>query len=69
MRTRLSALLLALLSSSSLLACSAAPEAASAEADINTEGSNALNLAAGSMVLYEAQVRSANACHPDVGSP
>ncbi|HZO14472.1 MAG TPA: alpha-amylase family glycosyl hydrolase [Polyangiaceae bacterium] len=36
--------------------------------DINTVGANPVNLAAGSMVLYEVQVRSANACRPDVGS-
>ncbi len=29
---------------------------------------NDLNFAAGTMVLYEVQVRSANACHPDLGS-
>ena len=29
---------------------------------------NALNLRAGTMVLYEVQARSANACHPDVGA-
>ncbi len=28
---------------------------------------NDLNLAAGTLVLYEVQARSANACHPDVG--
>src|SRR5688572_13610711 len=69
MRTRFSALFLSLLSSSCLLfGCGAAPDAASSEDDINTVGSNPLNLAAGTMVLYEAQIRSANACHPDVGS-
>ena len=39
------------------------------ESAINTVGSNALNHAAGSIVLYEAQVRAANACEPEVGSP
>ncbi len=68
MRTRFAALFLSLLSSSSLFACSSPDDTASDEADINTVGSNPINLAAGSMVLYEAQVRTANACHPDVGS-
>src|SRR5581483_10838458 len=30
---------------------------------------NELNAAAGDLVLYELQARSANACHPDDGSP
>jgi glycosidase len=68
MRTHIIALFLGL-SSSSLFACSAAPDdPASSEADIGTQGSNPINLAAGTMVLYEAQIRTANACHPDVGS-
>src|SRR5688572_5260145 len=69
MRTRIAALFLSLLSSSSLFACSTPNDASTDEADINTVGSNPLNLAAGSMILYEAQVRTANACHPDIGSP
>ena len=35
---------------------------------IGTVGHIELNHTAGSLVLYEVQVRSANACHPDVGS-
>lgn len=56
-----SALPLALL----LVACSVPGEETS---DLNTNSYNDLNLAAGSMILYEIQVRSANACDPDVGS-
>ncbi|MFT3772943.1 MAG: alpha-amylase family glycosyl hydrolase [Minicystis sp.] len=40
----------------------------SAEQEIGTTTYNDLNLAAGTMILYEAQVRSANACDPTVGS-
>lgn len=36
---------------------------------VNTPDYNELNLAAGSQILYEVQVRTANACHPDVGTP
>lgn len=36
---------------------------------IETASFNELNLVAGGLVLYELQVRTANACHPDVGSP
>jgi hypothetical protein len=39
-----------------------------AEEEIGTSSYNELNLAAGSMILYELQVRSANACDPTVGS-
>ena len=65
--------ILLLLLPSVLLGCSAAsspPEddTATGESAINTVGSNPLNVAAGSLILYEAQVRTANACHPDVGS-
>ncbi len=35
---------------------------------LDTAGYNELNRTAGAMVLYEAQVRVANACHPNVGS-
>ncbi len=53
-------------------ACSSAPSASeatgtSAEA-VNATTYNGLNLAAGSTVLYEVQVRTANACDPGVGS-
>ncbi len=47
----------------------AADTQGSAGSAIDTAGFNALNLAAGSMVLYELQVRSANACRADTGSP
>lgn len=59
-----------LLLSLTTLGCVASPgEPVGSQADeINTVGYNALNLAAGSQVLYEIQVRTANACHPDVGS-
>ncbi len=43
-----------------------APRAASAA--LHTHGYNDLNQAAGEATLYEVQVRTANACHPDVGS-
>ena len=33
-----------------------------------TDDFNELNLAAGTTVMYEVQVRAANACHPDVGA-
>jgi hypothetical protein len=36
--------------------------------DVNASSYNDLNLAAGTMVLYELQVRTANACDPEVGS-
>ncbi|MBI5531864.1 MAG: hypothetical protein HY898_04060 [Deltaproteobacteria bacterium] len=62
-------------------ACSLSPEPAASDPAIdpaseectdakcdNATAYNDLNLAAGSMILYEAQVRTANACHPDVGS-
>jgi hypothetical protein len=50
-------------------ACSVvSDDAAGGESDLNTAGDNPLNLAAGSMILYELQVRTANACRPDVGS-
>jgi Alpha amylase, catalytic domain len=52
-----------------LAGCSSAPETAELQENaVSTPGYNDINLAAGSMVLYEAQVRTANACHPDVGS-
>jgi len=35
---------------------------------VSAPGYNELNLAAGKATLYEVQVRSANACHPDIGS-
>jgi hypothetical protein len=35
----------------------------------NADGYNELNLEAGKQVLYEVQIRAANACHPEVGSP
>lgn len=38
------------------------------ESAVGTAGYNDLNLAAGTMVLYELQVRAANACDPTVGS-
>lgn len=41
----------------------------SAEQDIGTTGYMDLNEAASSIVLYELQIRSANACDPLVGSP
>ncbi|HEY8077396.1 MAG TPA: alpha-amylase family glycosyl hydrolase [Labilithrix sp.] len=44
-------------------------DAASGDSDLNTVGENPLNLAAGTSVLYEIQVRTANACRPDTGSP
>ncbi|HSO35541.1 MAG TPA: hypothetical protein VLT33_23595, partial [Labilithrix sp.] len=73
MKVRMRTCILLLLLPSVLLGCSAAsspPEddTATGESAINTVGSNPLNVAAGSLILYEAQVRTANACHPDVGS-
>ncbi|MBI5548146.1 MAG: hypothetical protein HY901_30060 [Deltaproteobacteria bacterium] len=46
-----------------------APPVAETEEGVGTSGFNELNLAAGTTVLYEVQVRSANACRPDVGAP
>lgn len=37
--------------------------------EINAPDYQPVNLTAGSMILYEAQVRTANACRPDVGTP
>ena len=46
-----------------------APEAAgTSRAAIDATSYNSLNLAAGSAVLYEVQIRTANACSPDTGS-
>jgi len=39
------------------------------QAAVDATTYNSLNLAAGSTVLYEVQVRTANACSPSVGSP
>src|SRR5262245_40751374 len=52
-----------------LLTAHCAPDDGELSSNLNTPGANDLNLAAGSMILYEVQVRSANACHPGVGSP
>lgn len=52
-----------------LLACSTSSDVQSSEAAINAPDYQPVNIAAGSLVLYEAQVRTANACRPDVGSP
>lgn len=38
-------------------------------AEISAPDWQPVNLAAGSLILYEAQVRTANACRPDVGTP
>ncbi len=38
------------------------------DGDLATSEYNDLNLAAGRMVLYEVQPRTANACHPDFGA-
>ncbi len=35
---------------------------------LGTDEFNDLNLSAGNLVLYEVQARTANACHPDLGS-
>ncbi len=52
-----------------LAACSILGDDSSAsDSDLNTVGENPLNLAAGSQVLYEVQVRTANACRTDTGS-
>jgi hypothetical protein len=62
---------LVVLASFSLTACADLPAdepVGSAEEEIETTSYNDLNLAAGSMILYEVQVRSANACDPTVGS-
>jgi len=44
------------------------PAIEESESAVNTVGYNPLNLAAGSTILYEIQVRTANACDPTVGS-
>jgi glycosidase len=52
-----------------LTGCSSqAAQTGSSSANVDTVGYDALNLAAGSMVLYEMQPRTANACQPGVGS-
>lgn len=50
--------------------CAVAPTEGAEEgtSGIGTVGAMDLNLAAGTMVLYEAQVRTANACDPQVGA-
>jgi hypothetical protein len=66
-----------MISGLALLAACGQSEARIGEEDLLDEGANAintagyrpLNLAAGSMVVYEAQVRTANACRTDVGAP
>lgn len=73
----MSRLTLALLLALALVGCGTAqvedgeqaPGFETAEDGIGTAGYNDLNLAAGRMVLYEVQVRAANACRPDVGAP
>ncbi|MFH1808063.1 MAG: alpha-amylase family glycosyl hydrolase [Pseudomonadota bacterium] len=69
-RTKLSCTPLLLLS---LLACGPLDDSfeltgASDDGALAPVDYNALNPAAGEMVLYELQVRTANACHPDLGS-
>lgn len=53
-----------------LAACDATP-AAETSADLTSAGVNGqvepLNAAAGDLIVYELQVRSANACHPSTG--
>lgn len=50
--------------------CASARDQAATDApEIQAPDYQPVNLAAGSVILYEAQVRTANACHPDVGSP
>jgi glycosidase len=62
-------LLLSLLSSLAGACGSSGDDAATAAPELNAPGYSPVNLAAGSLVLYEAQVRTANACRPDVGTP
>jgi glycosidase len=51
-------------------ACSSAGDnAATGASELNAPDYTPVNLAAGSLVLYEAQVRTANACRIDVGTP
>jgi hypothetical protein len=55
-----------LLAGAGLAACSGGDP--STVSDLNAGSYNDLNLAAGSLILYELQVRTANACDPDSGS-
>lgn len=53
-----------------LAGCSAAgDDAATSSPEIDAPDYQDVNLEAGRLVLYEAQVRTANACRPDVGTP
>lgn len=69
---RYSSLLLTLLASS-IVACSSYGQdrelVDNSTDDVHAPDYNELNLAAGTMTLYEVQVRAANACRPDLGSP
>ena len=60
-----------LLMSSFAAACGASStdDAATASPELNAPDYSPVNLAAGSLVLYEAQVRTANACRADLGTP
>lgn len=44
------------------------PPLRSSSHELPTEEYNELNAAAGELVLYEVQARTANACHPDIGA-
>lgn len=69
MRSSGAALLLLLLGCGAAACGSRGDGSSTDENDLSAPDYAPLNLAAGSTILYEAQVRTANACHPDVGSP
>jgi hypothetical protein len=53
-----------------VVGCSSSGDDAATDApELNAPDYSPVNLAAGSLVLYEAQVRTANACRADVGTP
>lgn len=63
-------LLLGSIASASAAGCSSSPDdAATSTPELNAPDYSPVNLTAGSLVLYEAQVRTANACRVDVGTP
>jgi len=67
---RIAARALAALSPLLAVACSSNSEVSTSSDEVNTASRDwPVNLAAGSSVLYEVQVRSANACRIDTGSP